>query len=65
MVRQHPAADPEATQADRADTCLSAFPVEVDASFERAPARTGATSVGNAHAGQANDAAVADGSEAP
>ena len=51
---EQPVADAEAPQAVRADAGLSAFAVEVVASFQRRPARASAASVGSAHVGQAN-----------
>jgi hypothetical protein len=54
MVGERPIVDAEATQADRADAGLSAFPVEVDAPFEWGPAGAGAASVRDAHVGQTN-----------
>jgi hypothetical protein len=55
MVGEQTVADTEATEADRANTCLPALRVEVDAPGQRTPAGTGATSL-RTHTGQANAA---------
>jgi hypothetical protein len=51
---EQPVADPEATEADRADAGRSALTVGVDAPVEWTPAGTGATAFGHAHTAQAN-----------